>query len=814
MNRLRTILLLCSALLTAATAGGQTADGHGVTGERIKVEAGQATVREWLAYIGREADVTLAYNAAAIDLERTCRIAVSGEMTVEQLIGRVLEGYRYRLTELPRRKLAIQIAVPERRHLTGTVCEQGSRERLPGAVLSLTPAGGDTPVYTVTDGNGFFRLEAEEGTYILKVTYMGYTPYTARVRADRDHFLTVGLEPQEFELEEVSVKSHRRGEELNGLSPSNRLSFSGADLFGQIWILPGVTGVPGSNNFQVDGGAGDENLLLLDGVPVYHPGHINSLLPAFNGDVLKNVVFHKGFFPTRLEGRLSSVTEANVKEGSKEEHLRTLTLDMPAASAVLEGPLVKDRLSYLVGGRRSWLDFFDNLLSEEERLNHSFYDLNAKLSCHFSDRTTLEALAYAATDEYHLPSDDGDSHTALRWNNRVFQLRFSTLAGRLGNTSSLAFTSHSNRALAEDLGLDDAGYIHSGVKTADASTEFTYSLDNVFSARWGAKCSYEVYDLATSGIVSRGRSEPVVRFSLFYDNHIRVSDRFSAQVGVHFVGYAPRHYRDYYSIQPRASVKYAPSERDLFYVSFSKMEQFYHYLRFDNLALPTDFRMPSIEGYKPRSSDHYEAGWKHFPAWGQVEVSAYYKTRRNLVALRPESSWGYEEEGDAGSWDSFIMTGNGDSYGVKLYVYRDWRRWAVQASYTYARSREWFDDLKERGKLPSLYDIPHQLGAAVSYKLTGRSTLSAGGVVNSGKMVDNDWDYEDTEENFRTRRRPLNYRLDAGYSYRRDLGSCLLLLRAGLYNIVGNPPEEEIIDFYSVHLHRHCLPYGSVSVRF
>lgn len=814
MNRVWSIFCAVMLVCKAALAYGQTPADSGVVGEHIQVIAARATVQEWFSYIGRETGIILSYNATAIDLSRTCRIDISGEMTVGQLIDRVLEGYNYRLTELPQRKLAIQIIELQRWHLTGTVCEQGSLERLPGAVVSLTEGDGSRPIYTVTNENGFFSLEAEEGTYSLIVTYMGYIPLTAKVKVNRDHFLTMRLEPQEFELEEVSVKSHRRGEELNGLSPSNLLSFSGADLFGQIWILPGVTGEPGGNNFQVDGGAGDENLLLLDGVPVYHPGHINSLLPVFNGDVLKNVMFHKGFFPTRLEGRLSSVTEANVKEGSKQEHLRTLTLDMPAASAVLEGPLVKERLSYLVGGRRSWLDFFDNLLSEEERLNHSFYDFNAKLSYRVSERTTLEALAYAATDEYHLPMDERDSHTALKWNNQIFQLRFSTLAGSLGNTTSISVTSHSNRAFAEILGLSNEGYIHSGVKTADVRTEFTYSLDNVYSACWGAKCAREVYDLATSGIVSHERSEPVFRFSLFYDNHIRVSDSFSAQVGIHFVGYVPQNYRNYFSIQPRVSFRYASSERDLFYLSFSKMEQFYHYLRFDNLALPTDFRMPSIEGYKPRSSSHYEAGWKHFFAKGQIEVSAYYKTRKNLVALRPSSTWGDEEEYDEGKWGAYIMTGDGDSYGVKFYFYHDWNRWMVQGSYTYARSREWFDDLKERGKLPSLYDIPHQLGYAVSYKLTGRSTLSVGGVINSGKMVDNDWDYESTEENFRTRRRPLNYRLDAGYSYRRDFGACLLLLRAGLYNIVGNPPEEEIVDFYSVHLHRHCLPYGSVSVRF
>ena len=114
-----------------------------------------------------------------------------------------------------------------------------------------------------------------------------------------------------------------------------------------------VTGTPTGNNFMVDGGSYDENIILLDGVPVFHPGHVNALLPQFNGDVIKNIVFHKGFFPTRLEGGLSSVTEFNLKDGNKNRHTRTFSIDMPAASLTLEGPIIKNKLSYLVSVRRS-----------------------------------------------------------------------------------------------------------------------------------------------------------------------------------------------------------------------------------------------------------------------------------------------------------------------------------------------------------------------------------------------------------------------------------------------------------------------------
>lgn len=162
------------------------------------------------------------------------------------------------------------------------------------------------------------------------------------------------------------------------------------------------------------------------------------------------------------------------------------------------------------------------------------------------------------------------------------------------------------------------------------------------------------------------------------------------------------------------------------------------------------------------------------------------------------------------------MTGDGDSFGAKAYFYNTWNRWTLQMSYAYTRSREWFDELEARGKLPSPYDIPHQIGASLSCQLSRRSALSVGGTIHSGRVIEVD-EFMDPlpADQFRTEREPTHYRLDAGYSYRKDFGSDkLLLLRLGLYNIVGNPPEEEVLSYYSVHWYRNCLPYASVSFKF
>ena len=603
MGKLKLCLILAVTVALCGMTGvyGQgSGPAHTVAEETLQVDASSATVLQWFHRIEREKRIVLSYNASLIDLNRVIRVEKARRMTVAELLEVVLDGYVFKTDFIPPRKLVIQVREKENFYVSGTVFEDGSKERLYGAVVSLEDGKGKQ-WNCISDGNGVFKLYAPEGTYRLTVSYMGYSPYNQQVRVDKDRFVTAQLQPLSFEMEEVTVESEKRSEELGELTPSNMLAFSGNDLFAQIWILPGVTSSLAGQNFMVDGGGYDENLLLLDGVPVFHPGHLSSLLPVFNGDAVKNMVFHKGFFPTPLEGRISSVTEVNLKEGNKKEHVRTLTLDMPAASVMLEGPIIKNKLSYMVGARRSWLDFFDSLLSEENRLNHSTYDYNAKLSYNFSPVTTLNFLAYGARDDYHLPlQENGENVSVLRWDNQAYQLSFATQKGRLGNSTAVFYSAHTNRAYMGEIKEDTDGYVHSGIKSLNVTTDFSYSLENLYHARWGVKYAYEVYDLVSQGEEMRVRHEPVNQVSVYYDNLLRISPEFSVQVGVHGVAYCPQHHRSYYSIQPRLSVKYFPSERNLLYLNFSKMEQFYHFLRFDSFSLPTDFRMPSIDGFKPR----------------------------------------------------------------------------------------------------------------------------------------------------------------------------------------------------------------------
>lgn len=793
------------------TLGSLSAEGQeSVAEEVVRVDASSATMLQWFGRIEKETGVVLSYNPSLLDMKRRCRFQRAGEIRIDRLLAVLLEGYDYQLVPLPDRKLLIRVDRVLYHDLSGTVREAGSNERLFGATVTVTDGKGNKS-YDVTDNNGVFNIKVSDGDCRVEVSYVGYTAYDEHLRvAGDDRFVLVDLKPIPFRLKAVNVKRRKSVEEFDEVSPSNMTSFSSTDLFAQLRILPGVSSSQANLDFNVYGGSTDENLFLLDGFPIHNPGHINSMLTAFNGDALKSVSFYNGFIPTRFEGRLSSVTDARVRDGNKRRFVNTLSLDMPAASAVLEGPIVKNKLSYIISGRRSWLDFFDGMLAEKDRTNHTFYDFNVKLSCDLDSATSMSVSAYNSSDDQHYREEGEKPHSLLHWHNQLYAFHFNTsLSSQVTNSTSIAYSSHTNSANGEDFDNDSTGIVSTHIQSYYAITEFTYNPGSVYTVRWGLKGMYERYGLVTHGKELKNSWEPTRKFSMFYDSRIRITPRLYTQVGLNFVMYIPRNYRRYYSVQPRFSLKYSIGDEDLLYAGLSNMEQYYHHVRMSEVPTPFDFIMPTIGNLKPSAATHIETGWKHFLPNGIMEFSLYYKHRKHILGLFPTIGSGGED------WVNNILDGNGDSYGASLYVNNSWKRLNWQFSYTLSSSREWFDRLNGQEKMPSLYDVPHILNAAVAYDIGKHSTVALGANMHSGRVLLNvEYKENGKPEYSRSERDPMRYRVDASYTFRRDFKKSRLLLRFGLYNVLGNPSEAEMLYFFSIKFNNHCMPFGTVSFRF
>ena len=541
--------------------------------ETVEISPMDASLLEWFQWIEKTYHIQLSYNASELNLGKRYAVENHCKLTIEQLLTVLLKDFKINIRETTPQKLLLQVEPRPEYTLEGNVTEELTSEKLAGACLLLTETNTGKN-YTVIAENGTFRLTILEGNYRLRISYLGYTPYEQQQPIRQNTFLDISMTPVTYELEETTVRPQTDIMELDKSLPGNKLTYTNTNLFSLMNTLPGVIGAPMGIHFQVNGGADDENLLLVDGVPLYHYGHMNTLMSPFNGDAIKSITFHRSFFPTQFEGRLSSVTEVNMKEGNKQEHIRTLSLDMPAASATFEGPILKNKLSYIVGARRSWLDFFDELVHDEMRMNHSYADYQAKLSYDITPFTSLQAMAYHADDRYYLPVGHNKNQTLLKWNNQLFQLGFQTLLGKVFSMSSnIAYTSYSNKAFFGSMDIiDGTQFLESGIRSFSVTTVFSCHPDYMFHANWGFRATRENYKMAVLGDSLMNRNEPVTQLSLFYDNTIRVSSRTSILIGINFVAYAPDNHKKYHSIQPRISLKYAPSANDLLYIGASRMD--------------------------------------------------------------------------------------------------------------------------------------------------------------------------------------------------------------------------------------------------
>lgn len=804
---LRPLVAGCLCLFAISIAG-QTNHTSNATDETVIAASSAASLQDWFKLIESHG-IILSYNPARLDMDRI-KTVKRRRLTVGDLLASILGDYRYKIIPGESNKLILSIDGEKDVVISGHVKEAVSGEKLYGAYIIFGNGNSRRKIATAND-NGQYAIGLQPGDYTVEVHYLGFSPFKKKVSLHHNTTLDISLTAKSYDLDEVAVKEHPALDEMNETAPSNMLSFNANDVFSRINLLPGVSGSIPGGNFHVNGGSDDENLVLLDGVPIYHPNHINPLLTAVNGDAIKNITFHKYFFPAEYEGRLSSVTDIKFKEGNKQKYTQTLTLDMPAASVVAEGPIVKDKLSYIIGGRRSWLDLFNRKNEDIDKLNHTFYDMNVKLSYDITPRSNLQAMAYTTSDHYLIPKEDGTTYPFLKWRNSIYALKFSTLIGKkLINTSALTYSSYSNKVYALFVGYDVEKYIKGGINSISFSSDFNYKVLDIYDISAGIRLSHEAFNIASTGDTLSNTEEDITQVSVYYDNKFRITDRIYTQLGINFVSYVPHNCRNYYSLQPRFSFKYYLNGKNILFLGLSKMEQFYHSLRLDLLPMPTDFRMPSVNGFVPSTSNHYEAGWKHFHANGYIEASLYYKKRDHIVAFRPD----YVDEKIG--WEKYIMGGNGQSFGAKYFMYYDWRKFTLQFSCALSRSLDRYPDLKGRGNVPSLYDIPAALNLAMTYKLAPHSGVSLGTFFQSGKVKDSAIDYETTTDSeFRTTRQPANYRIDLAYNYSRTFKSgSRLMLRAGIYNIVGNPSEEDMLAIYSVNWGNHCLPFGCISFKF
>lgn len=659
--------------------------------------------------------------------------------------------------------------------ISGYLTDQTSSEPLTGANIYEPKRGRGV----ATNTYGFYSLTLPAGSYQLRYSSLGYQTDTLALILTQDTTANLALAPVATQLQEVEVRDKtllvRPQMSMLTVRPveMERLPtlVGEVDLIKVAQLMPGIqSGNEGSSDLIVRGGGPDQNLILLDGVPVYNVGHLLGLVSVFNTDAVKRVDIIKGGFPARYGGRLSSVVDIQLKEGNTQERHGAGAIGLLSAKYMMEGPLGKQgRTSYLLSARRTWLDLLTSLAQTmagvSDRGQYNFFDLNAKINHRFSDKNRLYLSAYAGRDGFSTSIEDeltgvtfreesavswGNITSALRWNHLFSPKLFANLTAIYSQYSfavdaasqeenetqtvegRIAYTSR-----IRDLGLQwDLDYAPSAQHAIKAGINTTWHRFQPSAIEFSQTSQNEIQ------LDSAFNDQPISALESFAyaEDEIEVSRRFRINLGLHASAFLVDR-THYGSLQPRISSSYQLASSTVLKASYARMTQYLHLLTNANLGVPTDVWVPTTARVEPQQAWQVAAGVAQRLNNGKLtlEVEGYYKAMHNVIDYQEANSIWNDPDGfllESGSnWEDKVIAGEGRSYGAEWLLRKSEGKITGWIGYTLAWAERRFDEIDQGAWFPSPYDRRHDLSVVASYQLFPRVSVGSNFVYATGRPV-------------------------------------------------------------------------------
>ena len=628
--------------------------------------------------------------------------------------------------------------------VSGSIEDAQTGEALIGATLYIP----QLEVGASTNQYGFYSLTLPgRDSLILVVSHVGFEPQVKNLRLTENLKLDINLKAGSIDLEELVIYGNQR-ELVEGVSmgvvevPLKNISevpalLGEADVLKLIQLLPGVQfGNEGTTGFYVRGGNADQNLVQLDEAVVYNPNHLLGVVSTFNPRMLKNATLIKGGFPAQYGGRLSSILDLTMKEGNNREFHLDGGIGIVSANLTLEGPLYKDVASFIVSGRRTYLDMLITpFLPKGNESRYHFNDLNAKINWKVNPNNRLYLSFYQGKDRAQLKSGDGINYQIL-FGNTTGTFRWNHIFGpKLFVNTSIIYNKYHQDVSA----IQDNFFSQTLTKLEDLSgkTEFQFFPNPNHSLRFGAHYIRHSFlsggkSEAESGLnqnIDRGSipSKDMDEYAVYVNDEIKFSHRVSANLGVRLPGLSSTEAR-YHYLEPRASVKISTGERSSVKASFTQMNQFLHQIPSSTASIPTDIWIPSTDRTKPQRAVQYALGYfGHTKSGTEFSMEAFYKDMDNLV-LFPEGNQLVENF----AVDTSLVYGRGWSYGAEWYLKKNKGPLTGWIAYTLSWSWRQFDKLNFGEKFPFRYDRRHVLNVVGAYKLNHRWKLSGAFIYNTG----------------------------------------------------------------------------------
>ncbi len=723
--------------------------------------------------------------------------------------------------------------------ISGTIRDASSSETLISATVYDMASGKGT----LTNAQGRFSLTLPTGTVRLRISYVGYHTWFDTFELSANKELNVSLE-HSYQLQTVTVTADRissyKSSQMSAIDiPVEHIKavpvlFGETDVLKALQLLPGVqSGTEGMSGIYVRGGGPDQNLFLLDGVPLYNVNHLGGFFSAFNADAIKNVTLYKGSFPAHFGGRLSSVLDITTNDGNDKKLHGNVSVGAVAAKVNLEGPLYKDKTTFNVSLRRTYFDLLMQpaimSMSAMEGLGRTnagyyFYDLNAKVTHRFSERSRLIGSWYSGDDKIYarIKYNNGSSEEALKlgynWGNMVASLRWNyELNPKLFMNVTGAFTRYRNDISVKLEEYEFYGtstdyysaemYYKSGIRDITAKVDFDYQPNPDHTIKFGGAWVHHIFQPDITGnrmeynedddnyVYDTVIGESVVHaneLTAFIEDDWTLSDALKINIGLNITGFGVQG-KFYPSLQPRLSGRWMLSDDLSVKAGYSFMTQYMHQLSNSSISLPSDLWVPVTARIAPMYAHQVAAGV--FYNWsGIADLSAelYYKKMDNMLEYKDGASF----FGTSAGWEQKVCMGDGWSYGIELLAQRTIGDITGWVGYTWSRTMRLFDrpgqTLNEGDPFPAKYDRRHDLSIMVSYKPNKEFDCSATWVFSSGntgtlalqEYVDPETGetiaYVSSRNNFRM---PVYHRLDVGVNFHKEKKRGISTWSISVYNL-------------------------------
>lgn len=657
----------------------------------------------------------------------------------------------------------------KRYNVSGHIKDATTGEDLFGAAVLVV----ELSTGTVSNEYGFYSVSLTQGSYTLKFSYLGYEQQIHKVKIDKDVTLEISLAPRAARLQEVEIIAARTDENVRAPEMSvvkmdvkaiNRIPalMGEVDIIKAIQMLPGVQMVSeGSSGFSVRGGSPDQNLILLDEATVYNPSHFLGFFSVFNNDAIKDVKLYKGDLPAQYGGRLASVLDVRMKDGNQKRFSGTGGIGLISSRLTLEGPIIKDRTSFLVSGRRTYADLF-LLLSKDENLRESqlfFYDFNAKVNHTIDENNRIFLSGYFGRDVFKNPfayMKLGNATATARWNHlfssKIFS-NFTFIYSRYNYNLGTANDDDPNSFLwtsdLEDYALKgDFTYFVSSNNTLKFGFSSTWHTLNPGKAKGtGSESLFTEYALEKNhalesglyisndqNIGSRLTLKYGIRFSLFqnvgpltvynYDDNYELADSTVFPSG--------KFYNTYSGIEPRLGAVFMLNEISSLKASYSHTYQYLQLAQNSTAGTPLDIWFSASPNVRPQVSDQVALGYFRNLRKNTIETSAevYYKWMNNAIDFKDHAQLLLNKQ-----LEGELRFGKAWSYGLELMVKVPEGKINGWVSYTFSRTFRQIEEINEGRKYPAPYDSPHDFSIVLNFQASQRIDLSANWVYSTGKPV-------------------------------------------------------------------------------